>query len=183
MSPGGGTGAASRIIGFGRRINAGVTGAGVTRTGSPDRTGPATPPPGTDRSGQRGVEVCREHGKAPVRRGRQRTYHDGGTGRQPAETVPHQVTQPTADPVAVHRAAHRTRHHEADAYWRVGCCGGGWVSQIEMHHDRAMPAPTTSADSRDELSAAPQPRGRGKHGNGSGLKPRGGCGPCGAVRR
>jgi ribosomal protein L15 len=46
-----------------------------------------------------------------------------------------------------------------------------------------VPTPTTGADRRDELSAAPQPRGRGKHGNGSGLRRRGGYGPCGAVRR
>jgi hypothetical protein len=49
--------------------------------------------------------------------------HDRSAGRQPAETVPHQVAEPAADQVAVHGIAHRTGNDEADAHRRVGCCG------------------------------------------------------------
>lgn len=90
---------------------------------------------------------------------RQCPYDHVGTGGELAEPLAHQVAKPAPDKIASHRVAHRPRHDETGARWRVDGVG----RLPDMHDDAASPSAAAGAYGGGELAATTQTVPNGEH--------------------
>jgi hypothetical protein len=83
-------------------------------------------------------------------------YHKQATSRQPVESVPHQVSEPSFDLVSGHRAPDGLTHHETHKGWLFPRSG-------EMHHQGGAPSALAAPDRSLELLPASHAGLTGQH--------------------